>query len=198
MEIGSVSAHFAYLAIVSVGFIVSFGIVGRKRVLDLKRIGCIYYIFMFVTYFFRPLLDYILFRDDSFLVHINNNYEPINFSDSTVVVFGIIVAVTLIVFSLGYRSKSPENLGRLEIARYYPGKQLVRYGYWGLILIGYISFLVASKGGGRMVKTDTGTDIVGTTGYLFLINYMVAAGCILRYAITRQFILSVLIGIRRV
>jgi hypothetical protein len=195
MEIGSVGAHIVYLVIVLIGFGVSFGIVEPKRILDPRRIGCIYYAFMFATYFFRPLLEYVLFRDDSLLVHIDSYYEPVTFGDSTVVIFGVIVAISLITFALAYRFQSPKSLNSLKIAHSYPQKQLVRYGYWGLIVFGYIGFLVASKGGGAMVRTDTGTGMVGTTGYLFLINYMIAAGCILRYSVTGQFILSALIGI---
>jgi len=195
MGIGSIGAHVAYLVIVFFGFVGSYFIVGPQRILDPRRIGCIYYAFMFVTYFFRPFLEYVLLRDASLLAHINDHYEPVTFGDLTVVAFGVIVAITLIVFAMAYRVKSPKRLERLHVSHSYPQKQLVRYGYWGLIGLGYFGFIVAMKGGGAMVKTAGGAGMVGTTGYFFLINYMVAAGCILRFAVTGKLITSTLIGL---
>lgn len=195
MGIGSISAHAGYLFIVGLAFFFSISLVGWRRVFDPRRIACIYYAFMFVTYWLRPLLEYIIFRDASLLAHINDHYEPVTFGDITVISFGLIVAVTLIVFALAYRAKSPKRLEQLHVSQHYPAKHLVRYAYWGLIALGYVGFLIAMKGGGAMVKTSAGAGMVGTTGYFFLINYMVAAGCILRFAVTGKLITSVAIGL---
>lgn len=195
MEIGSIGAHFAYLAIVLFAFVGSYFILGPQRILDPRRIGCIYYAFMFVTYWIRPLLEYIFFRDASLLAHINDHYEPVTFGDMTVIAFGGVVSVTLLVFACAYRSKSPRRLERLHVSKHYPQKQMVRFGYWLLIGLGYFGFLIAMKGGGTMVKTAAGAGMVGTTGYFFLINYMVAAGCILRFAVTGKLITSAAIGL---
>ena len=195
MGIGSISAHAGYLFIVGLAFFFSISLVGWRRVFDPRRIAFIYYAFMFVTYWFRPLLEYIIFRDASLLVHINEYYEPVNFGDMTVILFGLIVAATLIVFALAYRTKSPKRLEQLHVSQDYPAKHLVHYAYWGLIALGYFGFLLAFKGGGAMVKTAAGAGMVGTTGYFFLINYMVAGGCILRFAVTGKLVSSFVIGL---
>ena len=57
MGIGGISAHAGYLLVGL--FFISIALVGWRRVCDPRRIACIY----FVTYWFRPLLEYIIFRD---------------------------------------------------------------------------------------------------------------------------------------
>lgn len=194
MDYGSNFAYWAYLGIASLGFLASIGILGFKRIFDFRRIASIYLIFMFITYFVRPLLEHGIFQDPTFFQHIDEHYEPVMFSDATLIFFGIFVAITLVVFSITYRIHSPKTLDGICVTSSYPAKKLVQLAYWTIIGIGYFGFLLGGMFRGEMIGTAQGTGFVGTSGYIFLLNYLVVAGVSLRYMVTSKFISCAIIS----
>ena len=195
MDYGSNFAYWIYLAITSIGFLAFVFIVGISRVLDLRRLASIYFVFMFVTYFLRPFLEHAIFSDPTFFAHIDEHYEPVMFSDSMLIFFGVFVSITLITFALFYRIFSPPSLNGVGIAKSYPAKNLVEVAAWAMIGVGYFGFLLGSLFKGEMTGTAVGTGFTGTSGYIFLLNYLVVAGVVLRYMVTSKFYNCALISL---
>jgi|GEM_PF-4599505 len=186
--------YFVYLLILGVGFLVSYLILGPRVCFDIRRIPFIYFAFMFVTFWLRPAIVYGIYQDEEFLMHLHQYYEFVAFDKMDLVFLSLFLSINLVVFSCSFRSSTSKIVGQIRSATSYPNRGLVRIGYWLLISLGYFGFLVSSSVGGQMISTEGGTGIVGTTGYVFLLNYMVVSGVLLRFIVSGQLLSSLFLS----
>ena len=192
-----------YSVILLIGIVTFILVIGWRSVFNPIGPVLIYLIIFTVTYWLKPIADYLwvyVGRYDDVPLLFHQHLEKIS----------VAVFLALFSFSIGYRvSKSlysssppsatselstpsdPQKLNKLQLLLLVT---ILSFGYWSLFNYSVFPGISDHYSGFSIVPTRAGGIFVENTGYLVKGHLFIATGCILCYAWTRNYWLTLLVG----